>query len=434
MSEPHDQLEHFEEFDEFDNEFQEESPKPQGAKERLAHLWRNNPAFKFGVIGGSVAVLAVGAYAMMGNNKPITPGADQARVGTAETVKGTVGADTTPEYRNLLQNDNQQRAKDALQNGQSAIPTPVGNVATTTAPKEQPVDPLAMWRQAEQQQSPKPPPTAMLQQGAPNNNQAQQQQQDTNQRTQAMTTQINSLLQAWQPTDATVVSFTAQNQTNANNTNPNNTATNTTNTGNNTGTNTTNTTPKPTAKVIVPAGDIVYASMITEANSDVPGPILAQILSGPLKGGRLIGSFQVSEDYLVLSFRTLSIHGHSYAVDAIALDPNTTLGGVATETDQRYFSRLILPAAAAFVSQFGQAISQAGTTTSISNGTVVVTQPSVDTRQALYGGAGQAASQVSQFVSAAGNQVKPLVRVASNTPVGIFFTSPVTDKPQETQQ
>jgi len=428
--EPHDQLEHFEEFDEFDNEFSEEAPKPQGAKERLAHLWRDNPAFKFGVIGGSVIVLAVGAYAMMGNNKPITPGADQARVGTAETVKGTVGADTTPEYRNLLQNDNQQRAKDALQNGQSAIPTPVGNVATTTAPKEQPVDPLAMWRQAEQQQ-PKPPPTAMLQQAAPNNNQAQQQ-QDTNQRSQVMTTQINSLLQAWQPGEATVVNFTAQNQSNSANTN--NTTTNAANTTNtvNGATNTTATTK--TAKVIVPAGDILYASMITEANSDVPGPILAQILSGPLKDGRLIGSFQVSEDYLIISFKTLSIHGHSYAVDAIALDPNTTLGGVATETDQRYFSRLVLPAAAAFVSQFGQAISQAGTTTSISNGTVVVTQPSVDTRQALYGGAGQAASQVSQFASAAGNQVKPLVRVASNTPIGIFFTSPVTDKPQESQQ
>ena len=39
----------------------------------------------------------------------------------------------------------------------------------------------------------------------------------------------------------------------------------------------------------------------------------------------------------------------------------------------------------------------------------------------------------SNFVNQTGNAVKPLVRVASNTPVGIFFIKSVTDQPQQGQ-
>lgn len=431
MSEPHDQLDHFEEFEEFgDEEFHDaEHAQPQGLKEKLGDMWRNNPAFKVGVIGATVVAVVGGAYAFMGGTqKPVSAEAVPSRVGGSENVKGTVGADVTPEYQNLLQKDNQQRAEQALQEGKSAIPTPVGNVATAEQKKEEPVDPLAMWRQAEQQK-PAPAPPPGLQQ-ADNNaqQQQQQQQQDLSQLTQAMQQQITSLTQAWQPTQATVVSF-QQPQNTANN----NAATNANNPQSTAGTVTTP--EQKIAKVIVPAGDILYGAMITEANSDVPGPILAQVMSGPLKGGRLIGAFQVSQDYLVIQFTTLSINGHSYAINALALDPNTTLGGMATEVDQRYFTRLIIPAAASFVSRFGQAISQPAQTTTIgANGTVVVSQEKQSTRDALYGGAGDAASQVSQFMSQQASQTKPLVRVASNTPVGIFFTKPVTDQPQDSNR
>lgn len=428
MNEPNehhtDSLEEYEEFG--DNEFADEHPiKPPGLKARLADLWHNNPAFKVGVIGASVLALGGVTYAYMNNSAKPLVGAEQSRVGEGEKIKGTVGADVTPEYQKILESSNQQRAQQAIQNGQSAIPTPVGNIASVEPAKnETPQDPLAMWRQAE---APKPAPTPNL--GAPENNQAQQQKQnDLTQLTNDMQAQIGTLMQAWAPTQATVVSFSTKDQQAPNGTNP---------AASSTGTSTSTTaaaTPQPKAKVIVPAGDIVYGSMITEANSDVPGPILAQIMSGPLSGGRLIGKFQVSDDLLVIQFTVLSINAHTYAVDALALDPNTTLGGMATETDQRYFSRLVLPAAAAFISQFGQAISQPSQTTTVSNGTVVTSQQQDTTRQALYAGLGQSAQQLSNFVQQQGNSVRPLVRVASNTPIGIFFIAPVTDKPQEQTQ
>jgi len=429
---PHDTLEPVEEFEEFDNEeFENHAPPPQGLGAKLGVMWRDNPGFKMMVILGGGLLVMGAVYLLMNNNsKPaVTQGAAPSHVAQVENVKGTVGADVTPEYKDLLQKSNKEKATEALQTGQSSIPTPVGNVTNTEAPKkEEPVDPLAMWKQAEQQK-PAPLPTQNAQQANNQQVQAQQQeQQDLAQRSNAIQTQINTLMQAWAPTQATVVSFshTTTSTTAAANANGQNETTNA-----NGAAATAASTQQQRAKVIVPAGDILYGAMITEANSDVPGPILAQVMSGSLKGGRLIGQFQVSQDYLVLQFHLLSINGHSYSVNAIALDPNTTLGGMATETDQRYFSRLVLPAAASFISQFGQAISQPPQTTSVSNGTVVVSQGQETTKDALYAGAGQAAQQVANFVQAAGNTVKPLVRVASNTPIGIFFTAPVTDQPQD---
>ncbi|MCD8497284.1 MAG: hypothetical protein LRZ85_03895 [Alphaproteobacteria bacterium] len=72
---------------------------------------------------------------------------------------------------------------------------------------------------------------------------------------------------------------------------------------------------------LVPAGEIVYGQMITEANSDIPGPVLALISSGPLRGSRLIGSFNVVDDYLSLQFNTVVYKGQSLGVSAVAIAP-----------------------------------------------------------------------------------------------------------------
>lgn len=417
-------LDTFEEFEDFgEEEFDTyEQAKPQSLGDKVKDLWRNNPAFKFGVIVGSVILVGGGAYAFMGGDKPkpVAPGTEQSHVGAGEDVAGTVGGNVTPEYRDLLDQENQNRAKSALQSGQSALPTPIGEVANVAPEKEQPIDPLALWRQEEQKQT--AAPAEMLQQQAPQ--QAEQAPaDDTEALTQAMQAQIASLMDAWQPGEATVVSFATEEQRAP--------ETATTTTGGAIESASATTAAPKLAKVVVPAGDILYGAMITEANSDVPGPILAQVLSGPLKGGRVIGQFRVSDDYLVLEFRTLSINGRTYSINAIALDPNTTLGGMATEVDQRYFSRLVLPAAASFISRFGEVISQPEQTTTVSEGTVIISQGKQSTRDALYAGAGDAAEQLSEFVDSEANRIQPLVRVASNTPIGIFFISPVTNQTQE---
>ena len=69
---------------------------------------------------------------------------------------------------------------------------------------------------------------------------------------------------------------------------------------------------------------------MTTLNSDLPGPVLAQVLSGPFTGGRFIGKITVNQDCqcLIIDFKTVVKDTVSYKIDAVALDENTTLAGV----------------------------------------------------------------------------------------------------------
>src|SRR5690606_9021030 len=58
-------------------------------------------------------------------------------------------------------------------------------------------------------------------------------------------------------------------------------------------------------EVIIPAGNIAYGQLLNALNSDIPGPVLVHVLSGPFSGGRALGQFQVSQDYLVLTFKAI---------------------------------------------------------------------------------------------------------------------------------
>lgn len=184
--------------------------------------------------------------------------------------------------------------------------------------------------------------------------------------------------------------------------------------------------------VLVPAGEIVYGQMITEANSDVPGPVLALISSGPLRGSRLIGSFTVHEqgDMLSLNFNTVVYKGQSIGVDAVAIDPKTTLPGMATDVDHRYLKRVLLPAAAAFVEGAASAISQSGlTTVTVEGSTVAEDSRSPNSRQEIASGLEEAGEEVRELIDEEADNTKVLVRIETGTPLGILFLQPVMEEP-----
>lgn len=181
--------------------------------------------------------------------------------------------------------------------------------------------------------------------------------------------------------------------------------------------------------ILIPAGTINYGQILIEANSDVPGPVLAQLVSGPLSGARLIGGFTVASDTLVLTFNTIVVDGISQTINAIAIEPTTTLPGVATEVDQRYFKRVLLPAAARFMEGVGAAIAQdSQTTVTVSGDTVIEESKSLDFKQELGAGVDEAFQEIADFMSDEADATPVLVRVARGTPVGIFFLEPVLEE------
>ena len=183
--------------------------------------------------------------------------------------------------------------------------------------------------------------------------------------------------------------------------------------------------------VIIPEGEIEYAQLLIQANSDIPGPVLAQIVTGPLAGKRVVGSFSREEKYLVMTFETVIIDGQSVPINAVAVDPDTNLTGVVTEVDNRYFKRLVLPVAANFIEGLAGAIAETRTTTTTSTDITSVTESDneLDTEEEIATAIEEAGEKISEFVEEEADRTEILVKVAAGTPVGILFLEPVVEEP-----
>jgi type IV secretory pathway VirB10-like protein len=179
-------------------------------------------------------------------------------------------------------------------------------------------------------------------------------------------------------------------------------------------------------KTIITAGTISYAQLLNDLNSDVKGPVLAQILSGPFEGGRGIGEFKMQDDFLTLSFKRIIKDGVSYTVDGIALDEKTTLTGLQSEVDNHYLERVFIPVAADFLSGYAEAVTETGkSSTTTAGGGVVQDEPEPTGKEELYEGIKKAADKIGEFMKEDAPE-GPTVKLKRGTTMGILFLQPVT--------
>jgi intracellular multiplication protein IcmE len=415
-------------FDQPGYEPTEEITQRPGIKSNLAEAWRSKPLFKLVVLMTAVgAIVAAGVGFFSGGSST----SSVSRLTNPPNVHEAPGGPVSPYMKHETELANQNRTEEAIKNGGSAMPTPIGQSTDMGGDlggekKNDPLNELKAeverLRQQQKQQQVQQTQQVVRQQQV--QQQPQQQQQFDDSLAQAMQHQMKDLMDSWTPhgIKSAVITKPEDIKAAANGTGGATAA--------GAASNASTAANQPLAKIIVPAGTVSYGQLLTEANSDVPGPILAQIVSGPLAGARAVGQFQVANgyaDYLVLQFNVADIKGKDYPISAVALDPDTTLGGMATEVDQRYFTRVILPAAAGFLQGFGSALGSGNSSISTNGTTTIVQQSREGYRQGLYQGLGQGAQSMSQFFQNQANLTKPLVRVAAGTPIGIFFVTSVQD-------
>lgn len=407
------------------------SPADESMKKRLADAWRTQPLFKLMVIMVVVGVALAGALGVFSG--PPTP--EASHLIKAPDLKEPPGGKSSSYFIEQAKMANAERADQAIQQGSSAMPTPVGqNFDITDLTDKKKEDPLAEFR-AETERLKK----EIDQERQQNAQQIQMIQQQTQQRPTSrednelvglMRKQMEQLMEAWSPRKMTVVEGAGakeEKQEKKQDVVQASLATGAAAASNVTS----STSQKVDSKTLIQAGTVNYGQLLTEANSDIKGPIMAQIVSGPMAGGRALGQFKVMYDYLVLEFSLVNFKGKDYPVQILALDPNTTLGGMATEVDHRYFDRILLPAAASFASQFGQTLGQGKSNVSITDSAVVVDNASRSYKEALFSGLGEAGRSISQFLQQEASQIKPLVRVAVGTPLGLFFLRSVKEEPEQ---
>ena len=180
----------------------------------------------------------------------------------------------------------------------------------------------------------------------------------------------------------------------------------------------------PAVRVTVPAGDAAYAALLAEVNSDLAGPAVAELLSGPLRGARAVGSFRAAGETMVLRFDRLFAGGTAIAIDAWGVDPGCACYGIDGEVDRHWVSRVILPSAASFATGFLRAASRPDTQVVIDGSTVIQSTSGNDTRKQLYAGGAEAVERASNAL-AAGGPTEPTVRVPAGTELLVMFVEPV---------
>lgn len=172
------------------------------------------------------------------------------------------------------------------------------------------------------------------------------------------------------------------------------------------------------------AGTVVPALLMGSLSSDSPGPVLAQITSGPLSGTRLIGSFSSTGKVLMIKFSTLSKPGMgTFGVNAVAVDDNYSTG-LATDVNNHSIRRFVLPTLAAFIKGYGEAYGRSGSTVVIGPGGSTITQDALTAEQARRAALGEAGTIMTENLTRAGD-IPPTVKVdcEGGCPIGLLFLS-----------
>lgn len=437
-----------------DIDTQEDFDKEPQSKVSLKDTWDNNPLLKIAAIVLVAGVLVVGYLMIFGGEEKV----DQNRVGTSSEVKGKIGDNLDEEMKTALEKENEQRAVDAENKGSSSMPIPIGKpqddqLSIPPAAKPEAADPLQEWRQKaearrlslENEAAPPEEPdqgpevVPMVQPIRP-----QPTMKLDPQAAKALTQQMQAILATQAPKAASRVRITKADNLWVQKRKKDNldavaakhggaagaavgasggsaaVAGGAAGAGGRSGV------KKAKNELIVPAGNIAYAQLLNDLNSDIVGPALAQVMSGPFEGGRAIGQFARQDEYLTLSFRRIIKDGVSYSINALAIDEETTLSAHSTDVDHHYFQRIVLPMAASFLTGYTNAASQTGTTVSQTEGGGQTQEtPPPDAKQQLMTGATQAASTLSGILTE--DSSRPItVYVARGTTMGLLFMDSVT--------
>ncbi|MCE7886463.1 MAG: type IV secretion protein DotG [Alphaproteobacteria bacterium PRO2] len=391
-------------------------------KGTLGELWRENAMVKVGVVVAAAVAIFATIILFGGKDMPIDP----SYVSGGSDISAPPGTEeTSPSYVAAIEEENEARTEQAIKESGSVLPTPidppVGRLTVTEneAPEE---DPLQRWRKLQEERLQR----EMLrsQTVAPDADADAARSEAIQALAEAMATQMQSILEK----RATVRPLQYRGMTSddwLNELRSQQEEEEAAASGDD------EQIEENIEIVLYPAGRIAYAQILTEANSDVPGPVLAQIASGPLSGSRVLGTFSKQKELLTIKFQTVIVDGVSIDIDAVAVDPKTTLPALATDVDHHYLMRVALPMAAAFVEGLASAISESGLTTVTVEGDVVAEESEdTSTEQEVASGIEEAGQKLREILDETADEIEVTVRVEAGTPVGILFLEPVI-KPAE---
>lgn len=181
---------------------------------------------------------------------------------------------------------------------------------------------------------------------------------------------------------------------------------------------------------VVKAGTIMYAVLMTAVNSDEPGPVLATIVDGKFKGGRLLGALSNQGQKVLLSFNTLTLPNisKSISINVVAIDQNTARTAFSSYTDNHYLLRYGTLFASSFLQGYGEAYQTSGQKVVSLGLEKEKVNPDLDPKGKFFVALGKVGDRYSSVLNQVFN-TPPTVYVNSGTAMGILFLSDVPPLP-----
>jgi intracellular multiplication protein IcmE len=175
---------------------------------------------------------------------------------------------------------------------------------------------------------------------------------------------------------------------------------------------------------VIKAGEVMFAVLDTGINSDEPSPIMATIVTGKLKGAKLLGEFSRVEKRVVLRFAVMSIPGvnHSISINTVAISQKTARTALADHVDNHYMMRYGTLFASAFLEGMADAIVKSGAQTTEGASGFTTTYQELSNGKLAAVGFGEVGKKYSENLSK-NFTIPPTVRVYSGTGLGILFMS-----------
>lgn len=191
---------------------------------------------------------------------------------------------------------------------------------------------------------------------------------------------------------------------------------------------------KQAAGQTIKAGTVMYAVLDTSINSDEKTPIMAKIVSGELKGAKLIGNFKRVDKKVLLTFNLLNISGfpHTVSFNGVAIDPSTSRTAISGSVNNHYWLKYGTTFISAFLSGVGNAVT-GGTSNctllspgGISNPWCQTVYNRLNLTQSALAGLGSVGSKFAGQMQQDFGNIPPTIRIPGGTAFGLLFMNDLT--------
>lgn len=182
--------------------------------------------------------------------------------------------------------------------------------------------------------------------------------------------------------------------------------------------------PEKCKNPVLRAGHQYVARSTMAANSDVGGPVILELVNGPLRKHRMIGKFERKDEWLRMEFSSLVGLKDPVKINAIGLDMETVLNAVGGDVDYHTFYRYGWWGFGTVLSAIGKVAERNADKQTIFVGDNVVQDSKSDTSREIKMGFGDLGQSIGDVMKDRIN--RPLtVTVDVNQLVGVVFMDDV---------